>query len=57
MRDNVVINYVDIMDVVLVAGVKTGCRVIVAAQGRTSFDYLYEYDNVGTFLMSNKKTF
>jgi hypothetical protein len=40
MRDNVVVNYVDIMNVVLVAGVKTGCRGAVASEGRTPFIFL-----------------
>jgi hypothetical protein len=36
MRNDDVINNKKVMDAVLVAGVTTGCRVVVASEGRTT---------------------
>jgi hypothetical protein len=54
MRDDVVINNVKIMDAVLVAGVTTGCRVVVASEGRTNLHFFLKYDNHKTFITNVK---
>ena len=55
MRDDVVINNVEIMDAVFVAGVMTGYRVVVAKQGRRNLYYFYTYENLKMIIKNDKE--
>jgi hypothetical protein len=54
MRDDNVINNMEIIDAVLVAGVTIGCRVVVASEGKTHLHFFIKYDNHKTFITKVK---